>query len=112
MLPTTSMKRKYSGQRRALVLATYGALAILCVSACTPASAEPPFSGLGRAKDGDSLMVGSREVRLFGIDAPEWDQPCTRAGKPWTCGQDAAEALSKLVTGKQVSCVPLNTDEH
>lgn len=82
------------------------------LTACTPASAEPPFSGLGQAKDGDSLMVGSREVRLFGIDAPEWDQPCTRAGKPWACGQDAADQLSKLVTGRQVSCVPVNTDEH
>lgn len=86
--------------------------AVILLTACTPASAEPPFSGLGKAKDGDSLMVGNREVRLFGVDAPEWDQPCTRAGRPWACGQDAADQLSKLVTGKQVSCVPVNTDEH
>lgn len=57
-------------------------------------------------------MVGDREVRLFGIDAPEWDQLCTRAGKPWACGQDAAKQLSTLVNGKRVSCVAVNTDEH
>ena len=57
-------------------------------------------------------MVGAREVRLFGIDAPEWDQNCTRAGQPWACGQAAAEQLSKLVTGKQVNCIPIDTDEH
>lgn len=79
---------------------------------CAPAAAEAPFSGIGKAKDGDSLLIGTREVRLFGIDAPEWDQICTRAGRPWACGQDAADQLSRLVTGKQVTCTPVNTDEH
>ena len=76
------------------------------------AAAELSFSGLAQAKDGDSLMVGQREVRLFGIDAPEWDQSCTRAGKPWACGQEAAAQLSKLVTGKDVGCVAVDTDDH
>jgi hypothetical protein len=35
----------------------------------TPALAAPPVAGLARAKDGDSLMVGATEVRLFGVDA-------------------------------------------
>jgi endonuclease YncB( thermonuclease family) len=70
------------------------------------------FDGLGRAKDGDSLMVGAREVRLFGIDAPEWGQTCKRGGQDWACGQDAAEELSKLVTGRHVSCVAVDTDAH
>ena len=90
-------------------------LGLACISAlgaCSPAAAEPPFHGLGQSKDGDSLMVGQREVRLFGIDAPEWDQSCTRAGKSWACGQAAANQLSKLVTGKQVRCVAVDTDDH
>ena len=70
------------------------------------------FFGIGQAKDGDSLIVGEREVRLFGIDAPEWDQTCKRAGRDWACGQDAAEALSKLVTGKDISCVAVDTDQY
>jgi endonuclease YncB( thermonuclease family) len=70
------------------------------------------FFGLGQAKDGDSLLVGAREVRLFGIDAPEWDQTCRRGGKDWACGQDAAEELSKLATGKDISCVAVDTDEY
>ena len=32
---------------------------------CTPASAAPTVYGTGQAKDGDSLMVGQTEVRLF-----------------------------------------------
>lgn len=70
------------------------------------------FFGIGHAKDGDSLVVGEREVRLFGIDAPEWDQTCKRADRDWACGQDAAEELSKLVTGKDVSCTPVEIDEY
>jgi endonuclease YncB( thermonuclease family) len=84
----------------------------LAVVGCTPASAESPFYGLAQAKDGDSLMVGQREVRLFGIDAPEFSQSCTRDGQPWRCGAVAADQLSKLVTGKQVRCVAVDTDEH
>src|SRR5690242_19188152 len=80
--------------------------------ACTPATAAPTFAGIARAIDGDSLTVGEREVRLFGIDAPEWDQICKRNLKDWACGQEAAERLQKLVTGKQSICTALDTDEH
>jgi endonuclease YncB( thermonuclease family) len=43
-----------------------------------------PVSGIARAKDGDSMMVGETEVRLFGVDAPEFDQTCTRSGQAWS----------------------------
>ena len=39
------------------------------------------FSGIAKAIDGDSLVVGSYEGRLFGIDAPEFNQRCTQSGK-------------------------------
>jgi endonuclease YncB( thermonuclease family) len=90
------------------------AAAAVLLSLFPPASSSAGnyFFGLGHAKDGDSLMVGDREVRLFGIDSPEWDQTCKRGGLNWACGQDAAEELSKLVTGREVSCVAVNSDEY
>ena len=90
------------------------ALAGMFLTLFTPASASAAstFSGIGHAKDGDSLMVGDREVRLFGIDAPEWAQTCTRGGRDWACGQVAASELEKLVTGKYVSCVAVNADVY
>jgi hypothetical protein len=57
-------------------------------------------------------MVGDREVRLFGIDAPEWDQRCQRDGGSWACGHVAAEELSRLVNGKSVSCLAVDTDQY
>jgi endonuclease YncB( thermonuclease family) len=68
------------------------------------------FSGIGRSIDGDSLRVGEAEVRLFGIDAPELSQTCTRDGRSWACGSDAAYQLSKLVNGKDVKCVTVGAD--
>ena len=84
-------------------------LLALCAQA---ASAQSAFSGIGRAKDGDSLTVGSREVRLYGIDAPEWGQACKRDGRNWACGQAAAGELSRLVTGKVLNCVAVDTDQY
>lgn len=74
------------------------------LAAHTPAAAQQNVYGTGQAKDGDSLTVGGTEVRLFGIDAPEWDQTCKRNGQDWSCGADAADKLAQLVTGKNVVC--------
>ena len=57
-------------------------------------------------------MVGDREVRLFGIDAPEFGQSCQRAGQDWSCGSAAAERLAQLVTGKNVVCASVGKDQH
>ena len=83
----------------------------LLITAASAASGEPIY-GVARAGDGDSLTIGERRIRLFGIDAPEWNQSCKRDSRDWACGQAATEALSKLVTGKQVRCVPVDTDDH
>ena len=57
-------------------------------------------------------MVGEMEVRLFGVDAPEFDQSCKRGGQNWACGSEAADRLSKLVTGKDVRCEATGIDQH
>lgn len=69
-------------------------------------------TGAGRAIDGDSLMVGQVEVRLFGIDAPELNQSCTRSSQAWACGVTAKDQLSSLIGGQQISCAPVGKDRH
>lgn len=90
------------------------AAALLGSSSSLAQSLRPDdvFRGLGRAKDGDSLVVGEREVRLFGIDAPEFDQTCHRAGGAWACGSEAAGKLAQLVTGRDVRCVRISIDQY
>lgn len=88
------------------------AVALFGFAFSNAACAQFAFGGIGHAKDGDSLAVGNREVRLYGIDAPEWDQTCNRDGRNWPCGQVAAEELSRLVTGRDVSCIAVDTDQY
>lgn len=75
------------------------------------AASSAPVYGTAVAGDGDSLTVGGQRIRLFGIDAPEFDQSCTRSGAQWACGQEASLQLGKLVTGRQVRCVPTGVDD-
>ncbi|NJC05779.1 endonuclease YncB(thermonuclease family) [Sphingomonas kaistensis] len=86
--------------------------AAACASSTALAAPGDVFYGTARAKDGDSLIVGSREVRLFGVDAPEFNQVCKRAGTNWQCGTDAAEKLATLVTGREVRCVSSGEDQY
>ncbi|MBX6426430.1 MAG: thermonuclease family protein [Variibacter sp.] len=62
--------------------------------------------------DGDSLRVAGVEIRLFGIDAPELAQICTRAGRPWACGREAAEALRAAAADREVTCRPRDQDRY
>lgn len=78
----------------------------------TPAAVDASVFGTGRAKDGDSLMVGATEVRLFGIDAPELNQTCEKDGMDWRCGAASADKLAQLVNGKTVVCSSMGEDQH
>ena len=71
-----------------------------------------PIYGAAVAGDGDSLSIGGERIRLFGIDAPELHQTCSRETVKWACGSAAAEHLTKLITGHQVRCVSLGRDKH
>lgn len=68
--------------------------------------------GRARVVDGDSIFVGATEIRLYGIDAPELYQTCTRNGRPWNCGADAAQALRNAIAGREVSCRPRERDRY
>lgn len=86
-------------------------LFLLLAAQAAPVS-YPPLLGIARAGDGDSLTIRQTRVRLFGIDAPEFDQVCRRGNHQWPCGADAADRLSRLVTGKYVQCDRVDGDEH
>lgn len=63
--------------------------------------------------DGDSLRMDGREIRLAGIDAPEYRQTCTDAsGAPWPCGKEARAALERLLQGGGVSCKTAVEDRY
>ncbi|MDJ0609550.1 MAG: thermonuclease family protein [Kiloniellales bacterium] len=46
--------------------------------------------------DGDRLMLDGQAMHLYGIDAPELGQVCSRAGKNYACGRQAKSQLEQL----------------
>ncbi len=62
--------------------------------------------------DGDSLFIDDREIRLSGIDAPEFLQVCyDKNGKEYECGQKAKDMLEALA-GKDIKCQVLEVDRY
>jgi endonuclease YncB( thermonuclease family) len=63
--------------------------------------------------DGDSLRRGDTDIRLHGIDAPEYRQSCRdKHGAEYACGKQAANALRGLVGAREVSCISIETDRY
>ena len=73
---------------------------------------EPIYTSV-KVLDGDSLRDGTDEIRLHGIDAPEYRQNCTdAAGRDYRCGRDAARHLRKLIGNSAVTCNVVDTDRY
>lgn len=69
--------------------------------------------GKARAIDGDSIKVNNSEIRLFGIDAPEYKQKCLdKNNDEYSCGMVSQDFLSKLINGKQLECFYAEKDKY
>jgi endonuclease YncB( thermonuclease family) len=67
--------------------------------------------GRAVAIDGDSLRLNSVELRLKGIDAPEYRQVCLDGqGREYACGRLARRALAALVEGQGLRCAETGWD--
>lgn len=63
--------------------------------------------------DGDSFVVGTRKLRLDGIDAPELKQTCSDAQNvEWPCGRAARAALEKLLLEPGLQCEAESQDRY
>ena len=85
------------------------ALALGAETACVP---QERIAGRAKITDGDSFEIGATRVRLFGVDAPEGRQPCSRNGSAWRCGEAAASELRRLVGSADVVCAKRDEDDY
>jgi endonuclease YncB( thermonuclease family) len=70
-------------------------------------------TGSVQVVDGDSLRKGDTDIRLYGIDAPEYRQSCRdKHAAEYTCGRQSANALRGLVKGQEISCTSIETDRY
>ena len=71
------------------------------------------FSGKTSVIDGDSLKVGRNEVRLFGLDAPEYHQTCfDEKNQEYACGQISRDFLVDLAQKRNVQCIYAEKDKY
>ena len=76
-------------------------LFFLGLSALNGAQAQGPEI---KVFDGDTFSVSGEVIRLWGIDAPEYKQPCRRDLAEYACGVEARSYLLSLIDPATLSC--------
>jgi endonuclease YncB( thermonuclease family) len=77
-----------------------------------PGAVHDAITGVATVRDGDTVEIHGRPIRLYGIDAPEGRQLCHRDGRDWRCGQAAAHALADHIGRRPLTCQPRDTDRY
>ena len=96
------------GGARALILAL--SLAAGCFLILRPAGRL--VEGDVTVIDGDSLRIRDTEIRLAGVDAPEYHQTCSRSGRSYPCGRVARDALVGIVAHQTIACRITGRDRY
>ncbi len=82
-------------------------LLLLLLVICNFATANGQINVL----DGDSILINGENVRLKGIDAPEYMQICYEGKKEIKCGKQSKKFLQSLIKGK-IECKKEGKDKY
>lgn len=70
------------------------------------------ISGTALISDGDTIAISGMKIRLNGIDTPERNQTCRKAGVTWKCGYEVTETLRRWLDTKEVRCLGDTKDSY
>lgn len=73
---------------------------------------EEAITGAAHAIDGDSIVVNGEEMRIKGMDAPEYRQTCQEAGQEVPCGKRATAAMKRWLERGPVLCYGAERDRY
>ncbi|SMH47300.1 thermonuclease family protein [Mesorhizobium australicum] len=111
--PRRATYRRSAGRRYAeyaLTFVLFMALALVAARLDRTQTVRP--EGRAVVNDGDTITLAGERIRLRGIDAPEYDQTCTRAGASYPCGRQSRRELERLVAGRSVACEGWERDKY
>ncbi len=83
-----------------------------CLTFLPSLSSTWEIRGPAQVVDADSLIINGRNIRLDGIDAPEWNQECRKKGEKWMAGQSATQALRIMLKDQSVTCFDTRQQSH
>ena len=92
---------------RGLAVFGAGALILYGVQTCDQAHAQA-ITGPASVIDGDTIAVAGTRIRLWGIDAPEYNQTCG----VYRAGELASAELRRIIGNRPVSCVTKDGDKY
>ena len=79
------------------------------------------ITGYAKVIDGDTIKIKGTKIRLYGIDAPESNQTCS---KPWLnlgiftfykdykCGSKTTDLLKKFIENEIIVCKKKSLDRY
>lgn len=62
--------------------------------------------------DGDTLKTKKYKIRLWGIDALELKQSCTKNQESFPCGEIAKKIMESIVSLGPVTCIKIDMDRY
>jgi len=105
MLPYILQWRRHRRPLLALLAAIATSLALLTGPAAQAEEAPILEARVSKVLDGDSFTLSgeSRRIRVWGLDAPEWNHQG---------GSTATSTLRRLISGKHLHCAVLDVDRY
>lgn len=79
----------------------------------TPENSE--LVGIAKVHDGDTLKINGKNIRLYGLDAPELKQKCFSKNSldpKINCGESSRDYLKSLIANQQIFCTDLDRDKY
>ena len=89
-----------------LTLMLMGGIYTVMRSVDEPQAIIADVQGRAHVHDGDTITVTGVKIRLFGIDAPEYDQTCKMPdGTDWACGRWSRGSPLRCLARRRRSCL-------